>query len=155
METAHVMGKTGSEELVRVHCYFRGLVVVSQDMPGELRAWCVVSSMQNLGARLSCSQRTLLDTFTSTQVWNDIGLDSRPGQTQIFLSGVRNSRVTGQQLNTWEEQCLQRSDTEPFRTDELRGCLATGTKGLLPKYLIHDRDACVTCEECRQLRRLM
>ena len=71
METAHVMGKTGSEELVRVHCYFRGLVVVSQDMPGELRAWCVVNSMQNIGVRLSCPQRTLLDTFTRTQVWKD------------------------------------------------------------------------------------
>ena len=71
METAHVMGKTGSEELVRVHCYFRGLVVVSQDMPGELRARCVVSSMQYIGVRLSCPQRTLLDTFTGTQVWKD------------------------------------------------------------------------------------
>ena len=147
IETAHVMGKDK-------RC-FRWLVVVNQDMPGELRAWCVVNSMQNIGVRLSCPQRTLLDTFTSTQVWNDIGLDSRPGQTQILSSCVRNSRVTGQQLNTWEEQCLQRSDTEPFRIDELRGCLATGTKGLPPKCLIHDRDTCVTCEQCRQWRRLM
>ena len=47
------------------------------------------------------------------------------------------------------------ADTEPFWTDELRGCLATGTKGLIPKCLIHDRDTCVTCEENRQWRRLM
>ena len=62
METAHAMGKDK-------RC-FRGLVVVSQDMPG-LRAWCVINSMQNIGVRLSCPQRTLLDTFTSTQVWKD------------------------------------------------------------------------------------
>ena len=44
---------------------------MSQDMPGELRAWGVVNSMQDIGVRLSGPQRILLDTVTSTQVWKD------------------------------------------------------------------------------------
>ena len=81
---------------------------------------------------------------------------NQPSQQQSCLGGQACKQAWHHLgAHTWKEQCLQRSDTEPFRIDELRGCLATGTKGLPPKCLIHDRDTCVTCEQCRQWRRLM